>query len=73
MFPRMCLNITFYVHCLPLFLYKNALDYSESHHPPHEYRFSVFCVGNTPKPKKHLDIKCILCGKRTEAEESFEH
>jgi hypothetical protein len=53
----------------PYLSVQHILDY----HPLHGYRFAVFCVGNTPKPKKHLDINCALCDLRNEAEESFEH
>ena len=57
-----------YIACI-YFPVKIIFDY----HPLHGYRFTLFCVRNTPKPKKHLDIKFILCDKRIEAEESFDH
>jgi hypothetical protein len=45
-----------YIACLYIPVY-NTADY----HPLQGYRFAIFCVGNTAKPKKHLDINCVLC------------
>jgi hypothetical protein len=47
----------------------NTPDY----HLLHGYCFAVLCLGNTPKPKKHLDINCVLCDEGSEAEESLEY